>query len=85
MNFVYDLRYIVVTIGAMKVLTISFMMTLFWVYVQLGARQRNRIVQPFTEMPSNQIKMYPSSTSDNYPSNTFVIPPTYQNSIPSNK
>ncbi|CAF1965895.1 unnamed protein product [Rotaria magnacalcarata] len=68
MHFVYDLRYIVVTISAMKVLTISFMMTLFWAYVQLDSHQRNRIVQPFTEIPSNQIKMYPSSASDNYPS-----------------
>ena len=60
------------------------MLIIFWIYVILRRRERNRMNQPIIGITNDQRMIYPSSTSLNYLSNTSVYnpytvtPPAYQ-------
>ncbi|CAF3498556.1 unnamed protein product [Rotaria sp. Silwood1] len=74
-----NIKILTVFLIVVTVIVISFTLGLFWIYLLLRPRKQNRMIQPLTGILNNQRRIYPSSTSLNYPSNTLIIPSTHQN------
>ena len=62
-----------------------FMLVLSWIYAILRRHKSSQIIQPSMGAMKNRKIIYPSSTSFNYPSNTFITSPDYQNIAPNVK